>query len=280
MQRFLWLTCLCAALAFALPVLTVPPAMAAGQAPEAANGESIAEGSYKPLGIYIAPKIGMSLMRFRGRSMGFDTVPGTGTVQILSASMNGKDDEVFGGGISLGYDFAPRLNIPVRLELDYTTRSEVEITGSVSVPRGAGITYEGTQKDKIALETLLLNAWFDIPTGTAFSPYLGGGIGWAFISHKGSHAGEYVYSTLGPPDPTYSGSGSSREKNFAWSLGGGLAYDFTPCVSLDLGYRYIHAEHSSTNMSGYDKPNARQRSFKSKVDIKSHDIMLGLRITF
>lgn len=285
MKDIFWMTCLCAVLVFALPGL---PAMAAGQSPaptEAAEaGESIAGGPYKPLGIYVAPKIGMSIMRIKGRSMTLDALPAGIPISSISVGLNGESGGVFGGGISLGYDFAPRMNIPVRLELDYTTRSEVEVSASVRVvqnPIGL-IDFEGTQKDKITLQTLMLNAWFDIPTDTSFSPYVGGGIGWAFIGHKGSQNGEFVQRTIAPPppDPIYSGSGSSSETNFAWSLGCGLAYDFTPNWSLDLGYRYINAEHSSTTMSGFDNYHGRQRSFKSKVEIECHDIMLALRFTF
>ncbi|MDC9824025.1 outer membrane beta-barrel protein [Devosia sp. ZB163] len=68
---------------------------------------------------------------------------------------------------------------------------------------------------------LLANLWYDIDTGTAFTPYLGGGVG-------------YGYDVL-------SSDFSSDESNTSgllYQLGAGINYAVTEDVSLGLGYRY------------------------------------------
>ena len=114
----------------------------------------------------------------------------------------------------------------------------------------------------------------DIPTGTAFTPYLGGGIGFGFIDYKAS------FNADDRTDGTESGSWSSstNETNFAWSLGGGVAYDFTENWTVDLGYRYIDAGKVSTSSRVTEGGDS--WTTKAKANVQTHDIMLGVRYTF
>ncbi|HAX7557468.1 TPA: porin family protein, partial [Escherichia coli] len=55
----------------------------------------------------------------------------------------------------------------------------------------------------------------------------------------------------------------------------GVRYDVTPDIALDLSYRYLDAGDSSVSYKDEwgDK-------YKSEVDVKSHDIMLGMTYNF
>lgn len=65
------------------------------------------------------------------------------------------------------------------------------------------------------------------------------------------------------------------DNNFAWSFGAGVRYDVTPDIALDLSYRYLDAGDASVSYKDEwgDK-------YKSEVDVKSHDIMLGVTYNF
>lgn len=221
--------------------------------------------SAKPYGVYVGGHLGMSIENFSDRKFN-DQDSG------MSWSPGGKTDTVFGGGVSVGYDFDPRLGIPVRLELDYTARSQGDAKSSSDIfEEGSGKTFGATKKDKISLQTLMVNAWVDIPTGTAVTPYLGGGVGFGFVNCKTKL--DFVDKTDGTEDG--SESGSTDETNFAWSLGGGIAYDFTENWTVDLGYRYIDAGKASVSFKDEDGTWG-----KSKAKVQAHDIMLGVRYTF
>lgn len=220
------------------------------------------------IGVYVGGHLGMSALNFSGRNIS-ESDGGLGW------SPGSKTDTVFGGGITFGYDFDPQLGIPVRLELDYTARTRGDVNSSKTlIESNPSKEFGLKQKDKISLQTLMLNAWVDIPTGTAFTPYLGGGIGFGFIDYKAN------FNADDRTDGTESGawSGSSNETNFAWSLGGGVAYDFTDNWTVDLGYRYIDAGKASASSrvteGGYSW------TTKAKAKVQSHDIMLGVRYTF
>ncbi|STJ83021.1 heat resistant agglutinin 1 [Escherichia coli] len=82
---------------------------------------------------------------------------------------------------------------------------------------------------------------------------------------------DYEYGSSGRESLSRSGSAD----NFAWSLGAGVRYDVTPDIALDLSYRYLDAGDSSVSYKDEwgDK-------YKSEVDVKSHDIMLGMTYNF
>ena len=71
---------------------------------------------------------------------------------------------------------------------------------------------------------LFANAWFDLTTGSGFTPHIGGGLGVADVMPN-------FTETLGPETFT---SGSFAP---AAQLGIGVKFDVAENVSLDLGYR-------------------------------------------
>lgn len=221
----------------------------------------------KPMGVYVGGHLGMSVERYSDR----DFYERNGDWNL---SLSSDTDGVFSGGISVGYDFNPQFDIPVRVELDYTARSRGEAKSGKTVPGDPGdpaASYDLTWKDKIALQTLMFNAWWDIPLDLPVTPYIGGGIGFAFINYKTSYDS---VSDNGLDDEYV--SGSTSETNFAWSLGGGMAYDITENWTVDLGYRYIDAG----NVSKTFRDAQGDIDTKSSLDVTSHDIMLGIRYTF
>lgn len=231
------------------------------------------------IGFYAGAKVGGSVVNMRDRQFGMRS---GGVVYEgvdfawgnESRGISSESDTVFGGGLLAGYDFSRRCGIPVRAELDYTLRDRASKTGSGNPTwnyTANGVPVSETEvlnlKTSIRLQTLMANLWVDIPTGTAFKPYLGGGIGWAFIGYRaaadeGSDEEEAVTS-------------NAHKTNFAWSLGGGLGYDITDNWAVDLGYRYINAgsvrkNFTDTGIIVYSKIKR----------VESHDIMVSLRYTF
>lgn len=233
------------------------------------------------LGVYLGVKFGVGIAKQSKTAFGMDAATVTEGGDTFSwdhhrIGMGNNSDAVVGGGASLGYDFSKRLSIPLRLELDYTILADAKDT-----TRNTGtfnIMYNGTPmsfqselevQTKIRLQTMMLNAWVDIPTGTKLTPYFGGGIGTAFIRHKSTAIEE-------PGTPAAEVVTASKSfNNFAWSVGGGVAYAINDRWTMDLGYRYTDAGSHKMNYSG-EGGNLYTRLNK----IKSHNIMLGLRRTF
>lgn len=192
-------------------------------------------------GVYLAPKFTVSVLHTRG-------------TLDLSASTWGPR-RVFGaragGALALGYDFWRKFQVPFRLELEYGASESVSKKASVKVFRR-----RFPFRAKIGVQTLLMNAYVDMPNSSGFTPYVGAGAGMAFIEVKGSSMGM---------------SASDNARVPAGQLGLGCSYAFNRNVSVDIGYRFVIMRNTDASCDSI-----RLNLQKNYM----HQAMLGLRITF
>ena len=198
-------------------------------------------------GVYVAPKFVLNVqhskaeLSYLGEKLGSDS----------------KTAARAGGALALGYDFAPMFDVPVRAELEYGAY------GSISKTSGEG---DHAVHAKIGLQTLLANVYWDITTWNGFTPYIGGGLGMAFLKTEGHVDHSRLMADL-------VGSNSDTDTVFAGQIGLGCSYAFTENVSADIGYRFLTMDNG--NVSGI----ARDMRLNSK-DNYVHQFMMGLRVTF
>jgi OmpA-OmpF porin, OOP family len=159
-----------------------------------------------------------------------------------------KDTIVFGG--ALGYRFPW-----VRLELNGSYRKCD--TDKVKA-QGQSVSGNGDATAAVGL----FNVYLDPDLGVPVHPYLGGGIGGAYVKlDSGDDAPLRVDEEAGA---------------FAWNLAAGLSYDVTEHVTLSAGYRYLRFEGTdfSTSVAGVDTGDIHVD------DVTSHEILTGMRYTF
>ena len=170
----------------------------------------------------------------------------------IDASAGGIDGEVelddafvFGG--ALGYRWPW-----VRLELNGSYRKfdtdEVEAQGLSASGNGDATAVVG-----------LFNVYLDPDLGVPVRPYLGGGVG-----------GAYVELDTGDDAPL---SVDDEAGAVAWNLAAGLSYDVMEHVTLSAGYRYLRLEGTdfSARIAGVDTRDV------AVDDVTTHEIQIGLR---
>ncbi|HCP3528829.1 TPA: porin family protein [Escherichia coli] len=219
-------------------------------------------------GFYLTGKAGTSVVSLSDQRFL------SGDEEETSKYKGGDDhDTVFSGGIAAGYDFYPQFSIPVRTELEFYARGKADSKYNVDKDSWSGGYWRDDLKNEVSVNTLMLNAYYDFRNDSAFTPWISAGIGYARIHQKttGISTWDYGYGSSGRESLSRSGSAD----NFAWSLGAGVRYDVTPDIALDLSYRYLDAGDSSVSYKDEwgDK-------YKSEVDVKSHDILLGVTYNF
>lgn len=163
----------------------------------------------------------------------------------------GKDklsDDVLGGSVAAGLSMmAP--GGTVRGELEYNLNGEAK--------KSMGVTSANIPGEmKLRSQSLMLNAYYDINTNSAFTPYVGAGIGFAKVKAKLTSS---VMNT------------NADSTKMAWQVGAGVAYALNDNVAIDLGYRY-------TDMGEYSKPLGVDNTYK--LDVHSHEVLLGARYSF
>nr|ELR5228306.1 porin family protein [Providencia rettgeri] len=223
-------------------------------------------------GFYISGKMGTSILKLSDQK--WESIDDLG--EYDRASGGSKTKGVFGGGLAVGYDLYDMTSLPLRTELDITLRGKASSKynlASSSWDNGNGSFYSDSDdaKNDITLNTFMVNAYYDFKNETNFTPYVSVGLGLASIKHKA----QYSYSETNSGGSEYSSSSKSKtNSNFAWSLGLGSQYAINDNLSLDLSYRFLDAGKSE--VSSYTDG----AKDKSKVKVRSNDIMLGVVYRF
>lgn len=139
-----------------------------------------------------------------------------------------KDTTGVGGAFAVGYDFTTLYDVSIRTELEYAIRTD------------ANFKYEGRNRIAQHPQSFFANVYYDFDNSSDFTPYVGGGLGMSVIGEKNT--------------------------NFAWNVGGGIAYDVATDWKLDLGYRYV-------DLGKFENRH-------TKASYSAHEVLMGVRYTF
>ncbi|MCR4269210.1 outer membrane protein [Nitratireductor sp. ZSWI3] len=169
------------------------------------------------------------------------------------------------GALSLGAGVGYQINRYLRTDLtgDYWFKSDFE--GTTSGICG-GVACTSTDVSAYSALLLLANAYVDLGTYHGVTPYVGAGIGGAYVMWDDL---ENVIS--GGPTVVHKGSSNWR---FAYALMAGASYCLTENLNLDIGYRFTHInggrmfEYAAGVAPGFDK------------GINVHEARAGLRYQF
>ncbi|AZO65716.1 MULTISPECIES: outer membrane protein [unclassified Mesorhizobium] len=206
-------------------------------------------------GWYIRGDIDYHWSKFRGADyITYGDTPGTGRFD------SGKLESAFSAGAGVGY----QINQHFRTDLTADWMSKSDFRGSTSGFCGINPCTSTDTSSYTAL-LLLANAYVDIGTWHGITPYVGAGIGGAWVKW------DKLHNTI--DDDTFEHSGGKGWR-FAYAAMAGASYCLTDRVKLDLGYRFSHIEggkmfdFASDVGPGHDK------------GINVHEVRGGLRYQF
>ncbi|MHB1399323.1 MAG: outer membrane protein [Trichloromonadaceae bacterium] len=165
----------------------------------------------------------------------------------------------YDNGIGFGLVFGKSYNNNLRIEGELGYRNN-DLDAFVDNDTGEIL---GAAGDITAL-SFLFNTYYDIANPSRFTPYLGAGLGGAYVSLDARTV-----------DPEFGDIVFSDEAlAFAYQLGTGVACKLNRLLTLDLGYRYF----STAKLKFKDQDPSGDNSFET--DYSAHNIALGLRLAF
>lgn len=140
---------------------------------------------------------------------------------------------------------------------------------------------------KLSRTTALFNLLYDIPTGTRFTPYLGGGFGLTWRRLERSYAENASCSDTfdfpgiscnsgSPANASTSGSASKNQINFAAAVQAGVATDLTDSIVWDNGWQMLW-ESGGISIDGNSISGNNRLTFKDSV---LQQFRSGIRIKF
>ena len=161
-----------------------------------------------------------------------------------------KSKTGFGLGLIGGFDFG---TYRLEGEFAYRRNNNKEVTDDTGTFPVTG---------DYSSMALMVNGYYDFRmVSPTIVPYLGGGIGGARLTAKGT-------------EPTAGAFVDDSKMVFAYQLAGGIGYVVSKEITIDLGYKYFATakpefEYTASFGGG-----------KAKAEYASHNIFLGLRYGF
>jgi opacity protein-like surface antigen len=151
------------------------------------------------------------------------------------ASRSSVVDPLFTAGGTLGVAFARPYGW-LRAEVEGRARDPI---GNASQQEISGLVFESESQYATDGWSAMVNLWRDFEITDSWSVYGGAGIG------GGGYQFAYNYSFL----PTqYATTGSSVVTAFAWQVGGGVIWNVSDRIALDLGYRFFELGPGTTSL--------------------------------
>lgn len=185
-------------------------------------------------------------------------LPGTGTFDF------GKLKGSFSVGAGVGYQVSKYLRTD--LTFDYLFKSD--FNGQTSGWCGA-VPCVSSDRSSYSAMLMLANAYVDLGTYHGFTPYVGAGIGGAYVKWDDLH------NTIGTTTTVHAGAKGMR---FAYALMAGTSYCVTDKVKLDVGYRYSRISGGRMFELSPNGPGGAGPGFDKGISI--HEGRAGLRYQF
>ena len=193
--------------------------------------------SLQAMDIYVAGRVGLAMPQ--------DSEVTTSALPATKINLGFNDKIIGAGAVGLREG-----SYRSELEIGYQENDlkSISASGTTIIPASVGLS------GNASILTGLVNAYWDIDTGTRLRPYITGGVGFARIKAKFTVTGVGGIST------------SDQDTVLAYQFGAGLGYDVTDKITIEAGYRYLTGQNAEF---GTDK-----------VSFASHNFTAGVRIQF
>lgn len=184
--------------------------------------------------------------------------------QIEGSFATGTLKSAFSAGAGVGY----QINQHFRTDLTADWMSSSKFRGSTNGFCGIDQTpCSSTDTSSYSALLLLANAYVDIGTWHGVTPYVGAGIGGAWMKwdtlHNSDDDGDFYHR-------------GGKGWRFAYALMAGASYCLTDRVKLDVGYRYSHI--NGGRMFDYAVDSNVGPGFDRGINV--HEVRGGLRYQF
>jgi len=172
------------------------------------------------------------------------------TSGTLGVTQRFKDG--FSVGIAAGKQLTDMFRAEVELSYSKVNNKNLLLTATTGSSTTVGI---GGNTSALYV---LGNVWADLDIGQKFTPYIGGGLGVAFMKNKLSGSGSSI---------------SDNSQGFAFQLGAGVKYPISPVIDIEIGYRYKSVLNPDYSFLGG------ALKFNNQ-DFDTHNVFAGLTYRF
>jgi len=138
------------------------------------------------------------------------------------------------GSLALGYQFNA---IPITLELSYNYFGQIQFNWPRTFIKAPNESSAG----KVSTQTLMMNAYYNIPTHSRFTPYVGAGVGSHFTYTS------YDFSAFGWFPQHSIDTGHTNNNGLSWDVLAGVNYALTQ--NWQIGARVSYTDLGSVTFN-------------------------------
>jgi opacity protein-like surface antigen len=191
-------------------------------------------------------------------------------------------------GIGFGYQYNEFIRGDLTVDtfsgrFDGTTVSATPCLDPIANPGYLGTTCRSEDIAEFTAISAMANGYIDLGTYAGFTPYAGAGVGITHMAWGDLTNQTYCVDGAGTcPAPggivTTSLHDGEESWRFTYALMGGVAFDITRNLKVDLGYKYTRV--AGGNMFGWDAPTAGSGATGVQgrdPGYSKHDVRVGLR---
>jgi len=135
---------------------------------------------------------------------------------------------------------------------------------------------------EVSVVSVMANGYVDLGTYVGFTPYVGAGVGYSYVSWANLNSNSYcvdgaVLCSDIPASGVVDSASHSGEDGwrFTYALMAGVAYDLTRNFKLDVGYKYRQIDGG--DMFAWASGSGASGVQGTSGDLTSHELKVGLR---
>jgi len=200
------------------------------------------------------------------------------------ASQNLDTNITWGGGFGYSFNEWFRADLTAdgfRTDFDGTTRSSDPCLDPVANPAYAGTGCRSENGAEVSAVSLMANAYADVGTVVGFTPYVGAGLGYSYVSWSGLDDSVFCTDGIGACPATgaidTTHHGGENGWRFTYALMAGVAYDLSQNFKVDVGYKYRHIDGGDMFKGDDNGGSGGVNGPGSHGDIDQHEVRVGLR---
>ncbi len=164
----------------------------------------------------------------------------------LNSFITSEVDNTWSIGAGIGYQINNYLRADLTADYEFSSDFRGSTSGDCSAASNQPGSCTSADSSSYSMLILMANAYVDLGKYHGFTPYVGAGIGGAYVSWDTLNNTATCTATVcngsfpGGPGTTITASPHAGVASwrFAWSLSAGASYDLTSNLKLDAGYRY------------------------------------------
>lgn len=238
-------------------------------------------------GWYIRGDVGYSRSKNTGEWDFYNVFPGFEGVDDTFAyrDFDLNDGVSFGGGV--GYRFTDSFRVDGTLdyfatEFDSDRQCASYVAASQFGQAAPNITCRYKDEADVDVWTAMANAYVDLPGFSVVTPYIGAGVGFAYVDYGKLSVEECgSLATCGAPTNSSFENEGESEFRLAGSLMAGATIQLSDALALDAGYKYTRiASGDAFNYDSADQAGGATGAQIRDNGLDIHTVRAGLRYSF